>query len=141
MRRDDGTVLVYALAGALLVLAVILVLADTSSLFMRRSALMMVADNAAIAAANAIDVPSIYDTGVGGGLSLDPEQAAALAQAAVDAVDDARLADVRLDAVEVASGVVTVLVSAALPSPLSAISGDRGLRMRARASAGTLTRL
>ncbi len=140
MTRDEGSVLIYALGGVLLVLAVVLVLADTSSLFMRRAALLTVADGAAVAAANAVDLPAIYETGVTDVLALDPDQARSLAQASVDAVDDARLADVRLDSVEVTQDGVTVLVSAAVPAPLSGITGSRAVRIRARASAALPTR-
>jgi len=64
-RADDdrGTVMVLALGGMLLALTVALVLADASSLFMRRTALMAVADEAAIAAASAIDVAALYEQG------------------------------------------------------------------------------
>lgn len=137
---DDGTVLGYAIAGVLLVVAVTLVLTDTSSLYMRRTALMMVADDAAIAAANAIDVDALYTQGIGASLTLDPLEGRALAQASVDSVQDARLRDVRLDAVSVTGSEVEVVVSAAVPSPVSGITGARTLRIRARASASTPTR-
>lgn len=140
LQRDEGTVLVYALGGVLLVLSVVLVLADTSSLFMRRAALMTVADDAAIAAANAIDVSAIYANGVGESLGLDPVLARAYAQAAVDGTQDARLNDVRLDAVTVYAGAVEVRVSAAVPSPIGGITGNRSLRIRASATASTPAR-
>jgi uncharacterized membrane protein len=140
MRRDQGSVMVYALGGVLLVLAVVLVLADTSSLFMRRAALLAIADNAAIAAANAVDVPSIYETGVTERLRLDPVEAQSLAQSVVGATQDARLADVLLDSVEVVADAVTVTLSAAVPAPLSGITGTRTLRIRAQASAAMPTR-
>lgn len=132
--------LVYALGGVLLVLSVVLVLADTSSLFMRRAALMTVADDAAIAAANAIDVNAIYANGVSDSLGLDPALARAYAQAAVDGTQDARLTDVRLDAVMVFANAVEVRVSAAIPSPIGGITGNRSLRIRASATASTPTR-
>lgn len=137
---DDGTVLGYAIAGLLLVVAVALVLADTSSLFMRRTALMMVADDAAIAAANAIDIEAIYTQGVGATMALDPVAARALAQASVASSQDARLPDVRLDALTVTGSSVEVVVSAAVPAPIGGTTGDRALRIRARASASTPTR-
>lgn len=140
LRRDEGTVLVYALGGVLLVLSVVLVLTDTSSLFMRRAALMTVADDAAIAAANAIDVNAIYANGVGDSLGLDPVLARDYAQVAVDGAQDARLTDVRLDAVMVFANAVEVRVSAAVPSPISGFTGDRSLRIRASATASTPTR-
>lgn len=139
--RDDGTVLVLALASVLLALAVTLALADTSSLFMRRTALMTVADNAAIAAATAVDVESIYADGVGGTLGIDPSGAHLLAADAVAAVDDARLDDVRLDSVDVRDGIVSVIVSARVPRALSGLTvGDRAVRIRAQASASAPTR-
>ena len=141
MRRgEEGSVLVFALGGVLLVLLTTLVLADASSLFMRRAALMTVADNAAVSAATAVDVDAIYADGVGATLVLDAQAARALAQASVQRVDDARLRDVRLDAVSVDGDGVTVTVSAAVPVAFSGITGTREVRIRARASASTPTR-
>lgn len=140
LNSDHGTVLAFATAGVLLVVALVLVLADTSSLFMRRAALMMVADDAAIAAANAIDIDAIYTQGVGDVLALDPVRARALAQQSVEAAQDSRLSVVRLDAVEVSGDVVEVVVSAAVPSALGGITGERHVRIRVRAGASTPTR-
>ena len=130
----------YALGGLLLVLAVILVLADTSTLFMQRAALMMVADDAAIAAANAIDVEAIYSQGVSDTLVLDPALAQELAAQSVSGAQDERLADIRLDAVTVLGDSVEVLVSAAVPSAIGGIVGNRTMRIRARANSSTPTR-
>lgn len=132
--------MVLALAGVALVVAVTLVMFDVSSLFMRRTALMMVADDAAVAAANAIDVEAIYAGGVGATLPLDLTLARSLAQQSVQAVDDARLREVRLDAVTAVGDGVAVLVSAAVPAPLAGIAGSRELRIQVRASAATPTR-
>ena len=132
--------MVLALAGVALVVAVTLVMSDVSSLFMRRTALMMVADDAALAGANAIDVGAIYANGVGATLPLDPVLAGELAQASVDAVVDARLRDVRLESVRIAGEGVEVVVSAAVPAPMSGVTGNRTMRIRVRASAATPTR-
>ena len=140
LRGERGTVMVFALGGLLLALLVALVLADTSSLFMRRSALLMVADDAAIAAAGAVDLAAIYEQGVGDGLTVDPQLAWARADASVAAASDDRLVDIRLDGVLVANGEVEVRVSAAVPAPLGGITGDRMTRIRARATASTPTR-
>ena len=140
VRADHGTVMVYALGGVLLVLSVILVLSDTSSLFMQRAALMMVADDAAIAAANAIDVGAIYAQGVGDVLILDPVLAQEFAAQSVSGAQDARLEDIHLDAVTVSGDSVEVLVSAAVPSAIGGIVGNRTVRIRARANASTPTR-
>lgn len=137
---ERGTVLVLAMAGVALVIAVALVMLDVSSLFMRRNALMMVADDAAIAAANAIDVDAIYAGGVGVMLRLDPIVARQLAQASIARLSDERLRDVRVDAVYVDQDTVEVVLSAAVPSPLSGITGNRSLRIHVRASAVTPTR-
>ncbi|MHB0928342.1 MAG: pilus assembly protein TadG-related protein [Candidatus Nanopelagicales bacterium] len=141
MRRDEGTVLITALGGVLLVLLVTLVLADTSNLFMRRSALLTVADTAALAAANAVDLAAVYSGGVDDVLRLDPQAARNLAQAAVDGVDDARLTDVRLEAVDVNLTTVEVTVSAAVPALISGFVTDDSLRIRASAAAAMPTRL
>lgn len=128
------------MASVALVIAVTLVMSDVASLFMRRNALMMVADDAAIAAANAIDVDAIYTGGVDVMLRLDPIVAQQLAQASIAQLSDERLRDVRLDAVTVDRDTVEVVLSAAVPSPLSGITGNRSLRIYVRASAVTPTR-
>ena len=120
VRRDDGTVLVLALGGTLLVIATVLALADASALRMRRTLLVMVADDAALAAARA------------GG---DPVLAEERARQMVAMDDDPRLADVRVDAVAVGADGAHVTLSAALPPPIGALLTPAGVRLRAAAYA------
>ena len=137
-RGDGGTVLVLAIGGVLLVVTVVLALADASLLHVRRAALAAVADDAAIAASQGIDVAALYRDGVGATLPIDPVLADEYARRSVAGVDDPRLADLRVDAVAVAGDAVRVVVSAALPSAMAALFP--GARIRASAEAASLTR-
>lgn len=140
MRRDDGTVLVQALGGALLAIVVTITFFDLGSLYVARTRLLTVANDVAIEAATAIDVEAIYASGVGEVLALDPSLASQRAAAAISNATDPRLRDLRLDRLDVHGGVVRVEVSAAVPNPLGPIAGQRSVRMRASASASTQVR-
>ncbi len=131
LRCDDGTVMLLALASILIVLTAALVFFDASALYMRRNALLMHADNAAIAAAQAIDVAALYDNTV----RIDPGLAQERVAASVSGVSDDRLRDIRVDSVQVLDREVVVSLSARVPAPLSRISGQRDVRIRASASA------
>lgn len=138
-RRDGGTVLVLAIGGVLLVITVVIALSDAALLHVRRAALASVADDAAIAASQGIDIAALYRDGIGATLPLDPALASEYAHRSVAATDDPRLVDLRVDAVEVAGDTVRVVVSAGLPPQLAVLFP--GSRLRAMAEAASHTRL
>lgn len=140
MKRDDGTVLVQAIGGVLLVLVVTMTCFDVGAIFNARTALHTAASDVALRAATAIDVDALYASPIGATLDLNPELATRKAMTAAMDVSDPRLTDVRLDDVDIAGDEVRVVLSAAVPHPLGPIVGDRTLRIRAAAAAGTPTR-
>lgn len=139
--RDDGTVLVQAIAGVLLALVAAIALFDLGSLFIARTALMTVASDVALRAATAVDIDAIYANGVGEVLPLDPIVANERAVLTVMQITDPRLRDLRLDDVQVVGGDVRVVVSAVSPTPLYAPWRTASVRMRAAAAATVPTRL
>ena len=133
--------LVQAIAGVLLSLVVAIALFDLGSLFLARTALLTVANDAALQAATAVDIEAIYANGVGEVLPLDPIIANERAVLTVMQTTDPRLQDLRLDDVEVVGGDVRVVVSATSPAPLYAPWRNAVVRMRAAAAASVPTRL
>lgn len=141
MRRDEGSVLVQAIGGALLALIVTVTMFDLGNIAIRRTALMTIATDVALQAATAIDIEALYRGSVGTELALDPIAAMDRANLAVMQADTSVLQDLRLDDVVVDGSAVRVVVSARVPAPLGRITGDRTMRMRATAAVTTPTRL
>ena len=140
MKRDDGTVLVQAIAGVLLALVTAVTVFDVGNLFLTRTAVMSAAHDVALHAATAIDIDALYEQGIGDTLPLDPALAAIRAQQAVGFIEHPRVRDLRLDDVVVDGSEVRIVVSAHMPSPLRFGSDRRGLRIRAAAAAAVPTR-
>lgn len=139
LRRDEGSVLLLAVGAVLLALAVVVALTDTSSLYMRRSALAQVADEAALAGATEADVDRLYAEGVGEVLPLAAGAACATAAAHLHRAESTMLRDIALEACAVDGARLQLVVSAARPdllSPLPAVGGGR-IRVVARAVAPT----
>ena len=139
MRRDDGSVLIQAVGGAVLALIVTITMFDLGNIAIHRTALMTVANDVALQAATAIDVEALYRGSLGSELALDPSAAMERARIAVEQTSDAQLQDLRLDEVVVTGSAVRVIVSARVPAPLGRITGERTIRMRAAAAAMTPT--
>lgn len=137
---EGGSVLILAIGGMLLVLFAILVLADASMLFLRRTALLSIAETSALRAATAIDVEALYNDPIGSDLTLDPTLAAALATEAVAENADPHLRDIRTESVRVTPPTVTVTLTAAADTPLSGLFPDGTRRITVAATARTPTR-
>lgn len=140
MRRDDGTVLVQAIAGVLLALITAVTVFDVGNLFLTRTAVMSAAHDVALHAATAIDIDALYELGIGDTLPLDPALAAIRAQQAVGFIEDPHVRDLRLEELVVDGSEVRIEVSAQMPSPLRFGSKREGLRIRAAAAAAVPTR-
>lgn len=140
MNRDDGTVLVQAIAGLLCAALCSVAMLDLGSLHLTRTALSTIATDAALAASTAIDVEAIYEQGVGDTLPIDPGLASQRALMSVMFVEHSRLQDVRVDDVTVVDDAVRVQVSARVASPLRGFGADHDIRMRAAATATVPTR-
>ncbi len=120
MGHDDGSVLLLVLGCAVLAMLLLAVVVDASKLFLTRRALSGVADAAALAGAQAVDLAAVYTgTSAAEVLPLDPA-----------AVDDAitgylaasgaaaGLQDLAVVSVDTGGGVVTVTLSARATLPL-----------------------
>ena len=140
MRRDDGTVLVQAIGGALLAVVISITFFDLGSIMLARTALLSAANDVALRAATSIDLDALYAAPVGSVIGLDANLASQRAAIAAAEIADPRLDDLRLDDVAVAGDAVRVVVSAAIPDPLGPITGERTMRIRAAAAASTPTR-
>ena len=140
MSRDDGTVLVQALAGVLLALVVAVTVFDLGQLFLARTAVMTAASDVALQAASAIDIDALYRQGIGDTLPLDPVLARTRAQDAVARIGDPRVRDARLEELNVNDSEVRIVLSARVPTPVRFGADTSGTRIRAAASATVATR-
>lgn len=140
MSREEGSVLIQAVGGALLAIVVSVTMFDLGNLAMQRTALMTIANDVAMQAATAIDVEALYRGTIESELALDPIAAMDRANLAVMQTSSTQLQDLRLDDVVVNGSAVRVVVSARVPSPLGRITGERTMRMRAAAAVTTPTR-
>jgi uncharacterized membrane protein len=69
---DDGTVLLLGIGLVVMCLLAVTALVDVSAAFLQRQQLMSVADAAAIAGAQAVDLPAYYANGASAATTLDP---------------------------------------------------------------------
>jgi hypothetical protein len=72
--RERGSVLVLGVGLVAVCLLAVVVLVDASAAFLHRQKLLAVADAAALAGAQAIDLPAYYDHGATGATGLDRSQ-------------------------------------------------------------------
>ena len=125
LRSEQGSVLV---AGLLLTVAMMLVIGfavDLGRAFIARRDLANVADQAALTASQAIDVPALH----AGHVQLDPALARADAQRVIDADRGAR------GGATAGAQNVTVSVSRRVPTILLALAGVRTITVTAHAIA------
>ena len=123
---DDGSVLVLTIGLVVVVMLLVAVVAAASKLFLTRRSLASVADGAALAAAQDVDLAALYAGQAGATLPLAAERARADAAAYVArAMTDTGLTDLRVVSVTVAGRSVDVTVSARSVLPFaSAVTGD-----------------
>jgi uncharacterized membrane protein len=139
-RRDDGSVLVLTIGFALLLMLFVGVVTDASKLFLTRRSLASVADQAAEAAAQDVDVAAVYRGGASKALPLSQEQVTAtvrglLRQAAAGTgLTDLRVVAVSLDGTDV---VVTVSGRAVLPLTSLVTGASDGVLITVTARAET----
>jgi uncharacterized membrane protein len=114
---DDGQLLLLVLAYTVIAGLLVTVVVDVSQVFLYRRSLLAAADAAALAAANAPDLPRIY-TEQGDVLPLGRRAAtAAVDQYAADASLDDRFASFEVRRVGTDGVSVTVTFTAAAPLP------------------------
>ena len=113
-------------------LLAIAVVSDASSLFRQHRALVAIADGAAIAGSQGIDIAAYYEHGARQGTDLDPARVSGNVSQYV-AVAGSAIPGMVLERLTVASGVVTVELSA--PMRLSFLPHFADGPMRATGSA------
>lgn len=123
---DAGSVLVLTLGFTVVALLLVAVVVDASKLFLTRRALAAAADAAALAGAQAADLPAVYAGGADdGGVPLDP---AAVDAAVAGYLRAAGLADqltgLELTDVSTDGTTVTVTLTARAVLPLSSAVTD-----------------
>lgn len=93
VRGDDGTILVLLLGFTAVLLLMVAVVVNVSAVILAKRGLVAAADGAAVAAAQELDLPELYEQGLGSGrIPLDPGQVATRVelyerQSAQDGVD------------------------------------------------------
>ena len=142
MRRsrfdDEGSVLPLVIGVVVLVIALVTVVTDVSVLWLKRRSLQATVDGAALAGAQAVDLPSVYAGGAHGDLRLDPRSARAAVRSYVAAVPASRrLASFSVTSVRVATATVTVRASAVAHPPFLSWVAGTGVTVVAEASART----
>jgi uncharacterized membrane protein len=121
-RRDEGSVLILTIGFALLAMVFVGVVVDASKLFLTRRALASVADGAAQAGAQDVDLAAVYRSGPGAALPLSPARAAAAVQADLtQAARSTGMTDLHLVNVTVRGPDVQVTVSARAVLPFTAL--------------------
>lgn len=135
---DDGSVLPLVIGVVVLVVSLVTVVTDVSVLWLQRRSLQATVDGAALAGAQAVDLPTVYAGGARGDLLLDPPAVRGAVRAYLAAVPSSReLASFRVTSVRVVSATVTVRAQAlAKPPFLSWLTGS-GVTVVAEASART----
>jgi len=121
-RDDEGSVLVMGVGLVVMCLLAVTALVDVSAAFLQRQQVMAVADAAAIAGAQAIDLPAYYADGASAKTGLDPSRV----QAAVEnhlARADARAVIPGLVLARVWSDGRQVVVAMSAPVRLPFLSG------------------
>jgi uncharacterized membrane protein len=137
-RRDDGSVLPLVIGVVVIVVSLVTVVTDVSVLWLQRRALQATVDGAALAGAQAVDLPTVYAGGAHGDLLLDPRPARSAVRAYVRAVPTS-LTGLRVTTIDVASTTVTVRAQAVATLPFLASLTGRGVTVVAQASARTTT--
>ena len=77
MRREDGSVLLLVIGFAGLLLVLVAVVADLSAVVLAKRGVASAADGAAVSAAQALDLETVYGSGLGAALPLSTGDARA----------------------------------------------------------------
>lgn len=101
--RDDGSALILGIGLLVVCLTALAVLADASVALLQRQRLLALADGAALAGAQALDLSAYYATGASAATALDPAAVAGAVQRhlALSSAGDSRLVSVESDGTDV----------------------------------------
>ena len=139
-RHDAGSVLPLVLGVVVLVIALVTMVTDVSVLWLQRRSLQATVDGAALAGAQAVDLPTVYAGGAHGDLLLDRGAARTAVRSYVAAIPSAkRLTSFRVAAVSVTTVTVTVRATAVARPPFLTWLNGTGVTIVAQASARNTT--
>lgn len=136
LHGDAGSVLPLVIGVVVILLTLVTVVTDVGVLWLQRRALQATVDGAALAGAQAVDLPSVYGGGAHGDLLLDPRAARTAVRSYVRAVPTT-LRSLRVTSVRVTGPTVTVRATALASPPFLALLSGRGVTVVAEASAVT----
>lgn len=135
---DRGSVLPLVIGAVVIVLMLVTVVTDVSALWLQRRALQSTADGAALAGAQAVDLPSVYADGAHGELRLDPRAARSAVRSYVRGVPTT-LRSLRVTTVATTPTTVTVRATAVASLPFLSLLSGRGVAVVAEATAANST--
>jgi hypothetical protein len=131
-------VLPLVIGVVVVVLMLVTVVTDVSVLWLARRSLQATVDGAALAGAQAVDLPSVYAGGAHGDLALDPRAARVAVRSYAAAVPSSRqLTAFRITGIAVAPTTMTVRASAVVRPPFLSWLTGRGVTVVAEAGAST----
>ena len=136
-RHDDrGSVLQLIIGSVVVMTLLVTVVTDVSVLWLARRSVQATVDGAALAGAQAVDLPTLYAEGADGDLALDSRDARAAVRAYVRALPSAQLpSGFRVSAVTATTTTVTVRAQATARLPFLSFLTGRGVPVVAEATA------
>jgi uncharacterized membrane protein len=137
MRRNDrGSVLPLIIGAVVVMTMLVTVVTDVSVLWLARRSVQATVDGAALAGAQAVDLPTLYAEGADGDLALDPRAARAAVRTYVRALPSAQLPPgFRIASVTATTTTVTVRAQATVRLPFLSFLTGRGVPVVAEATA------
>jgi uncharacterized membrane protein len=137
VRRDDrGSVLPLIIGSVVVMTLLVAVVTDVSVLWLARRSVQASVDGAALAGAQAVDLPTLYAEGADGDLALDPRAARAAVRSYVRALPTAGLpTGFRVSSVDATAVTVSVRAEATVRLPFLSFLTGRGVPVVAEATA------
>lgn len=129
--EDRGSVLLLGIGMVVVCLLAVAVVTDVTTAFLQRRHLFSVADSAALAGAQAVDLDAYYARGASVGTRLNPALVVAAARAHLQGVGD--IPDLSVDGITTDG--VTVRVSLSAPLRLPFFDGLRDETVRVESTA------
>lgn len=112
--HDGGSIMVASIGFIVICILAVGVVVDVTSVFIARRSLQAAVDSAALAGAQAIDLPTYYQQGAGAGIVLEAAQVRARVRAQLRSTPEVVLTRVQLD-----SEVVVVTARTTMRPPMS----------------------
>ena len=136
LRDDRGSVLPLIIGSVVVMTLLVAVVTDVSVLWLARRSVQATVDGAALAGAQAVDLPTLYAEGAGGDLALDPRAARAAVRSYVSALPTAGLpTGFRVSSVDATATTVSVRAEATVRLPFLSFLTGRGVPVVAEATA------